>query len=40
MNINGSFELRILHMKMRRRMVIEIHSDDEAVKEADGWHEE
>ena len=26
-------------MKVRRRMVIEIHSDDKAVEEADGGHD-
>lgn len=40
MNINSRFEIPILDMKMWRRMVIEIHPDDEAVEDADGWLEE
>ena len=37
-NVNGRFEFCIFDMKMRRRVVIEIHSDDEALKETDGGH--
>ena len=39
MNVDGRFELCIFNMKVRRRVVIEIHPDDKAVEKANGRHD-
>ena len=39
MNVNCRFELCIFDIKVRRRVVIEIHPDDKAIKEANGRHD-
>ena len=38
-NIYSRLVLRVLHMEVRRGMVIEKHPDQDAIKGADGWHE-
>lgn len=35
---NRCFELAILRVKMRRRVVVIKHADKDSIKGADGWH--
>lgn len=38
LNVHRGLELRILHVEVRWCVIVEVHPDDEAVKDTDGGH--